>query len=76
MLPSSSTCKVKENHGMYKILAIFNQKVINGLDHGLGQPAAAKSGQKQPGLEVRCLDRTDRCLLLRQDRCLLLRQGR
>ena len=54
--------------------------MINRLDYGLGQPAAAKSGQKQPGLEVSSLDRTDvtlrqdRCLLLRQERCLLLRQ--
>ena len=59
MSPSNDPRKVEKSSGWVEYLQFFKQQLINRLDYGLGQPAAAKSGQKQPGLEVSCLDWTD-----------------
>ena len=62
--------KVEEQVGNGQHTFIFQKKkMIKGLDYGLGQPAAAKSGQKQPGLEVSCLDRTGVICSDRTDIC-------
>ena len=57
MPPSISPHNVEENRAWTKYLQFVNQKMINRLDYGLDQPAAAKSGQKQPVLEVTYLDK-------------------
>ena len=61
--------KLKEKLGTGKILIFSKQKHANRLDYGSGLPAAANSGQKQPGLEFSCLDRTDVFGLDRADVC-------